>query len=70
MASHLLVRHHAVGLQRSRMSSEQTSTRPVVFTENSPVDVVKAIARDQPVPTGRTGKTLGKQQSVTCDYIA
>lgn len=70
MTSHLLVRHQAVGLQWSWMSTEQTSSRPVVFTEDSPVDVMKAIARDQAVPAGRTSETLGKKESsVMSSYI-
>lgn len=62
LASHLLVRHHAVGLQGSWMSTEQNSSRPVMFTEDGPINVVKAISRDQAVPAGRTGKTLRKKE--------
>lgn len=54
----LLVRHNAVGLQWSRMSTEQASPWPVMFTEDSPIDVVEAITWDEAVPTGRTGETL------------
>ncbi len=63
MSSHLLVRHHAVGLQWSWMSTKETSSWPIMFTEDSPIDVVKAVARDQTVPAGRTGKTLRKKES-------
>lgn len=42
----LLVGHHAVGLQWSWMSTEQTSSRPVMLTEDRPIDIVKAIARN------------------------
>lgn len=54
----LLVRYNAVGLQWSRVSTEQASSWPVMFTEDSPIDVVKAITWDEAVPTGRTGETL------------
>lgn len=53
------------------MSTEQTCSRPVMFTEDSPIDVVKAVTRDQTVPAGRTGKTLGKNislQILSCYY--
>jgi len=60
-ASHLLIRHDAVGLQWSRVPAEQASSRPVVFTEDGAVDVMKAITRDQAVPTGGTSETLQKE---------
>ncbi len=68
MASHLLIRHHAVGLQWSWMSAEQTCSRSVMFTEDSPIDVVKAVAGDQAVPAGCTGKTLGDKYNF-CQII-
>lgn len=42
------------------MATEQASSSswPVVFTEDSPIDVVKAVSRDQSVSTGRTRKAL------------
>lgn len=50
------------------MSTEQTTSRPVVFTEDRPIDVVKAIARHQAVPTGRTGKTLEVVHVALCSH--
>jgi len=38
--------------------AEQCSARPVVFAEDGAVDVVEAVARHQPVPTGGTGEAL------------
>lgn len=64
----LLVRHHAVGLQGSWMSTEQNSSRPVMFTEDGPINVVKAISRDQAVPAGRTGKTLQVVNVALCSH--
>lgn len=40
------------------MPAEQSRSRPVVFAENSSINVVEAVTRDQAVPAGRTGKTL------------
>lgn len=54
----LLVGHHAVGLQGGGMPAEQSRPRPIVLAEDSPIDVVEAVTRDQAVPAGRTGKTL------------
>lgn len=56
--AHLLVGHHAVGLQGGGMPAEQSRPWPVVFAENSPIDVVEAVTRDQAVPAGCAGKTL------------
>lgn len=61
MISHLLIGHHGVGLQRSWVSAEQTSSWPIMFTEDSPIDVVKAVTWDQAIPAGRTGETLEKR---------
>lgn len=69
MTSHLLVRHHAVGLQWSWMSTEETCSRPVMFTEDGPIDVVKAVARDQAVPAGRAGEALGKKRATKASVI-
>lgn len=33
-----------------------------MFTEDSPIDVMKAVTRDQAIPAGCTGKTLEKKQ--------
>lgn len=57
-SSHLLVAHDAAGLQGTGWSTDQTSSRPVVLTEDCSVDVVKAIPGDQPVSAGCTGETL------------
>lgn len=64
----LLVRHDAVGLQRGGVPTEQASTRPVMFTEDSPVDVVEAITRDQAVPTGCTRETLKVVNVALCSH--
>lgn len=50
------------------MSAEQTSTRPVVFTENRPVDVVEAISRDQTVSARRTRETLKVVNAALCSH--
>lgn len=62
MASHLLIGHHGVGLQWSWVSAEQTSSWPIMFTEDSPIDVVKAITWDKTVPAGSTGETLEEKK--------
>lgn len=64
----LLVRHHAVGLQWGRVSTEQASSRPVMFTEDCPVDVVKAITGHQAVSAGRTGETLKVVNVALCSH--
>lgn len=63
-SSHLLVGHHAVGLQGGGMPAEQSRPRPIVLAEDSPIDVVEAVARDQAVPAGRTGKTLEERNII------
>lgn len=51
------------------MAAEQaSSSRPVVFTENSPIDVVKAISRDQSVSTGRTSKAFEVVNVALCSH--
>lgn len=50
------------------MSTEQTRSRPVMFTEDSPINVVKAVARDQAVPAGCTGKTLKMVNVALCSH--
>lgn len=67
-SAHLLVGHDAAGLQRTRGSSDQTSSRPVVFTEDCSVDVVKTVAGDQPVSAGRTGETLEVVHIALCSH--
>lgn len=61
-ASHLLVRHDVVALQWSWVSAEQASSRPVVLTEDCPVDIVEAIAGNQAVPACCTRETLKKNK--------
>lgn len=39
-----------------------------MFTEDSPVDVVKAVTGDQAVPAGRTGKTLKVVNVALCSH--
>lgn len=63
-SSHLLVGHHAVGLQGGGMPAEQSRPRPIVLAEDSPIDVVEAVTRDQAVPAGRTGKTLEERNII------
>lgn len=67
-SAHLLVRHHAIGLQWSCMATEQTGSWTVMFTEDRPVDVVKAVARYQAVPAGRTGETLKVVNVALCSH--
>lgn len=40
------------------MSAQQLASRVVVFTEDGAVDVVEAVAGNQPVPARGTGETL------------
>lgn len=46
------------------MPAEQSRPRPIVLAEDSPIDVVEAVARDQAVPAGRTGKTLEERNII------
>lgn len=58
---YLLVRHHAVPLQWGQVTAEKSAPWPVVLTEDGAVNVVEAVARHQPVPTGGTGETLQRE---------
>ena len=59
MGSHFLVRQHRVALQ---VGAEQGGPRPIVLTEDGSINVVEAVARDQPVSARRTGETLEKDE--------
>lgn len=49
---HLLVRPRGQG------GAEQDGAGPVLLTEDGAVDVMEAVSRDQPDPTGGTAETL------------
>ncbi|KAF3848693.1 hypothetical protein F7725_015190 [Dissostichus mawsoni] len=50
------------------VSAEQTPPRPVVFTEDRPVNVVETVARHQTVPTGRTAWQQEHFRQRVCQY--
>lgn len=50
------------------MTAEKSAPWPVVLTEDGAVNVVEAVARHQPVPTGGTGETLEVVHIALCPH--
>lgn len=50
------------------MSAEQASSRPVMLTEDCPVDIVEAIAGNQAVPACCTRETLQVVNAALCSH--
>lgn len=63
-ASHLLIGHDAIRLHLSWVPAEESASWTIMFAEDGPVDVVKAIAGDQAVPTRCTNETLTHKRLV------